>query len=200
MGVSRARVQQRTARFLAFVRAHGISYTTLSSMKSSHQQFLLFIEGTQEIALVLLAHTSRMYLTSYEGALKTLLSAWSEQENTHLILDIASADLEQLEVLRDTLPHRPPHCHPTASLWAEGIQAASIQLSSADSPLVDLAQRLGYTVFITNSKEPPFHPHYCILNAQASSLLAEGDSLVSVLAELLVQQAEVSLSHPRPHS
>ena len=189
MGVSHVRVQQRAARFGEFVRTHGISSISLSSSQTMTPRFLLYIEGTQEIALVSLVHLRRMYLTAYEGALKTLLYTWSEQENTNLILDIDPDDPERLEVLKVHLPPQ-SHRHSSASLRGEEMQAMfpSLRLSSADSPLVDLAERLGYSVFLTASQDLPFHPRYCVLNAQASALLAQGDSLVSVLAEVLAPQ------------
>ena len=58
-----------------------------------------------------------------------------------------------------------------------------LRLTPAESPLVELAEHLGYSVVLSAETHFPSRPHYCIVN-EDSALLVEGDQLVSVLAAL----------------
>lgn len=189
MGVSRELLRQRNVRFTQFLHTQELSFLPIANefSNSMRQKLLVFTQDREEIAKVTLSYTQCMYLTAKKGLLKTRLLAWNTQEERYRIKDVSDPeDLEHLESYRVLLP---PHTY--VPLSSEGIPTASpaIRLTSADSPLVDLAERLGYSVSITASNVSSFSPHYVIMNASApSSVVAQGDHLVRVLAEMLSPQ------------
>jgi hypothetical protein len=173
--------------FTQFLQDQGFSYLPIPGHYRNRQGFLVYTEGREELAKVLLSHKHGFYLTAKEGPLKACLTSWCAQYNHHLS-DCSELDaLEELETARSQLP--PPNC-PLPSLDGKSVSSSfMIRLSRTDHPIVELAELLGYTIFLTRSTAPPYHPRYHIMT-QSHALAAQGEHLVRTLAGLLLQSPQ----------
>jgi hypothetical protein len=171
---TRAQQQKRLESFLSFLEKQHLSQYEVLSERHGGRSFIVH-NSESDLAKIDFGLMGGIRLTARNGRLKELLRAWIAQERPSYDDRTSPEDFAELDTFRYLLS-------PSLALAPGG----TIQLIPADHPLVELAEQLGYQIYLAFSEEPgATASRYHIVNPQGGA--CDGNDLVHTLARLLQQ-------------
>jgi len=149
-------LQERIRRFTAFLdEQDGCIYRKIDGTSDKHHYV---VSIGDDLASVVFNHTANMRLISKEGWLRELLLGWVEQEGCPYYYNSTKGQA-QLDLYRSLLKHG----HPTHTP-REFPPTGGLQLTPQETPLVELAELLGYVVYLLPAVKES--PRYALANQQ----------------------------------
>jgi hypothetical protein len=170
------KLRLRIERFIAYV--NDLQGFTCHQVDSSDRgkNYYIVCSG-DELAMVVFAYTGGVQLTALAGRLKELMLVWVRQEVCPYYDNSSPGEIAKLDpyryLLQQTDVAHDPRIFPTPG---------ALQLTPRDNPLVELAELLGYMVYLLPTAESTAS-RYGIANQQ--EMVAQGDHLPAMLAQLL---------------
>lgn|GEM_PF-4104566 len=178
MAFSKTRLIERIERCTAFLHENGLSCQQIDSMEKGKQRYIVWSDA--ELAIVVFIYTGAVQLTAPAGRVKELFLAWVKQEVCQYYDSSSPGELGKLDSYRYLLKQEDTAYDPNAFP-----PLGAMQLTLQDNPLVELAELLGYVVYLLAPVEPT-SPRYGIASQQA--MVAQGNQLVQMFAQLITGQ------------
>jgi hypothetical protein len=173
---SKDKLRQRIERFTSFLNdQQGFTCQQIDS-SGKGKNYYIVCSGA-ELAMVIFTYTGGVQLTAPAGRLKELILFWVGQEVCPYYDSSSPGELAKLDpyryLLKQTDAAHDPRTFPPPG---------ALQLTPQDNPLIELAELLGYTVYLLAPAES-VSSRYGIANQQ--EMVAQGDHLPAMLAQLL---------------
>jgi hypothetical protein len=181
------RLEKRIKAFCIFVEQQNFLQENLKKERNNVCPFLVYTQEL-EFAKVGFSPLGGIYIIAPEGKLKTYLLEWIKQEQPRYRDTTTEKKVEKLE---QTFREKQTLLPITPAQDSIGSAITSIRLISKDNPLVELAELLGYAVYITSSELSQESPssRYLIRYLDDAPPLS-GENLVKMLAFLIRQKIE----------
>ena len=191
MGFPKEKLHQRIERFTSFLNDQ--EWVTCQQINSTEKgKHLFIVSSSTELAMVIFTYAGAVQLTATAGRLKELILTWVTQEVCPYYDNSTPGELAKLDpyryLLKESVTAHDPNAFPPSG---------ALQLTSQDNPLVELAEFLGYVVYLL-SPAVLTSPRYGI--ATQNEIVAQGDHLAEMLAQLITGQPEQDpsgTSHPQ---
>ena len=149
-------LQERIGRFTAFLDEQ--ENCTFREIEGTSRKHHYVVSNGAELASIIFNHTASMQLIAKEGWLRELILSWIEREGCPYY-DNTTKGQGQLEAYRSLLEHGHPIHAPS-----EFPPPGGLLLTSQETPLVELAELLGYDVFLLPAVQD--FPRYGLANQQ----------------------------------
>lgn len=181
--------QERINAFESFLHSHQLVFLRIPRERNNVLPYI--VSDKEELAKISFSPQGSVFLIAEDGKLKALLVRWIRQvrgQASHPFSDNTTPD--RVRELRYTYGDLL-----VSSVSQNNEQkavppplAVHIPMIPQDSPLVELAELLGYTVYLisTPSLQEPSGPRYRVVTDQ--EVACEGTNLAEVLAYLLKHQ------------
>lgn len=162
--------QNRSECFTAFLRGQGLAWVLEPRCK-----YRFVVYRGRELVKVVFSDEADILITGHGGQLKQALQTWLTQEYPGVRDNSDSLPLKSLEEEYGSLllasGSAPAHRFP------ERVPDGALPLSPGDHPFAEVADRLGYRIFLCAST-----PRYLITSGE--QIIATGDRFSETFAEL----------------
>ena len=175
MAFSKDKLRQRIERFTSYLKdQQGFTCQQIDSSEKGKNSYIVC--SGDELAMVIFTYTGSVQLTALTGTLKELMLLWVRQEVCPYYDNSSPREIAKLDPYRYLLKQADA-AHDPGSFPPPG----ALQLTPRDNPLIELAELLGYTVYLLPTAESA-SSRYGIANQQ--EMVAHGDHLPAMLAQL----------------
>ena len=176
MAFPKDKLRQRIERFTTFMNVQqGFTCQQIDSSEKGKNYYIVC--SGDELAMIIFTYTGSVQLTAPAGRLKERILFWVGQEVCPYYDSSTPSEIAKLDPYRYLLKQTDA-AHDPRTLPPPG----ALQLTPQDNPLIELAELLGYIVYLLAPAESA-SSRYGIANQQA--MVAQGNHLPAMLAQLL---------------
>ena len=142
MAFSKDKLRQRIERFTSYLKdQQGFTCHPIDSSEKGKNSYVVC--SGDELAMVIFTYTGSVQLTALTGTLKELMLLWVRQEVCPYYDNSSPREIAKLDPYRYLLKQADT-AHDPGSFPPPG----ALQLTPRDNPLIELAELLGYTVYL----------------------------------------------------